>query len=142
MSSFVAIAELGVPVSPPTPSALSLPFWEAAAEGRLQLLRCTDCLRLAAYPREICPHCWSTDRSWTEVSGRGEVQTFTSVHRAGNAGWQSVTPYVVGLVRLEEGPVLLTQFSDDADALHEGAPCEVVFTRVGAWTLPFFRRTT
>ena len=53
-----------------------------------------------------------------------------------------MTPYVVGLVRLDEGPVLLTQFIDDAGALHEGAPCEVVFTRVGAWTLPFFRRST
>lgn len=135
----IDLATLSVP--PPTPSALSAPFWAAAAEGRLLLQRCAACRRFAAYPREICPHCWSQDQAWEEVSGRAEVQTFTRVHRAGNAGWQVAAPYVVALVRLAEGPVLLTQLLDDGQRLHSGAGCRMAPTRVGDWTLPFFRLT-
>jgi uncharacterized OB-fold protein len=129
----------GLSVPPPTPTALSSPFWSAAAQGRLQLQRCSACRRFAAYPREICPHCWALGSAWEEVSGRGHVQTFTRVHQAGNAGWQVATPYVVGLVRLVEGPVLLTQLLLGREASRAGASCRVAFARVGAWTLPFFR---
>ena len=135
----IDLATLSVP--PPTPSALSAPFWAAVAEGRLLLRRCAACRRFTAYPREICPHCWSQDQTWEEVSGRAEVQTFTRVHRAGNAGWQSATPYIIALVRLAEGPVLLTQLFDSGQSLHSGASCYMVPTRVGDWTLPFFRLT-
>ena len=37
----------------------------------------------------------------------------TIVHRAGHRAWQSEVPYVVALVRLEEGPVLLTNLVDE-----------------------------
>lgn len=123
----------------PTPTALSAPFWAAAARGRLVLQRCAACGRFAAYPREICPHCWSQDQRWEEVSGHAQVQTFTRVHQAGNAGWQLAVPYVIALVRLAEGPVLLTQMLEHERPIHAGAACRVAFTQVGDWTLPFFR---
>lgn len=131
------LATLSVP--PPTPSALSTPFWAAAAQGRLLLLRCQACQRFAAYPRDICPHCWSQDQVWEEASGRAQVQTFTQVHQAGHPGWQLAAPYVIALVRLAEGPVLLTQLLIDGRPLRAGAACRVAFTPVGDWTLPFFR---
>lgn len=131
------LAALSVP--PPTPTALSAPFWTAAAQGRLQLQRCTACRRFAAYPREICPHCWAQGAVWEEVSGLAHVETFTRVHQAGNAGWQAAAPYVVALVRLVEGPVLLTQLLVGQDVPRAGVACRVAFTKVGEWTLPFFR---
>lgn len=133
----IDLATLSVP--PPTPTALSSPFWTAAAEGRLLFHRCTDCRRFTAYPREICPHCWSQNQVWEEVSGRAEVQTFTRVHQAGNAGWQLAAPYVIALVRLVEGPVILTQLIEAGRPVRAGAACRVAFTKVGDWTLPFFR---
>lgn len=132
-------ATLAVP--PPTPTALSAAFWTAAAAGRLELQRCGVCHRLAAYPREICPYCWGTSLAWEAVSGYAHVQTFTRVHQAGHPGWQVVAPYVVALVRLVEGPVMLTQLLVDERPLHVGASCRVAFTRVGDWTLPFFNLT-
>lgn len=133
-------ASLSVP--PPTPTALSAPFWTSAATGRLELQRCGSCRRFAAYPREICPHCWANSQSWEPVSGRAYVQTFTRVHQAGHPGWQIAAPYVVALVRLEEGPVLLTQLLvEEERPLRAGAECRVAFTKVGNWTLPFFRLT-
>lgn len=133
----VDFAALNVP--PPTPTALSAPFWAAAAKGRLLLQRCASCGQFNAYPREICPHCWSQDLTWEEVSGQAKVQTFTRVHQAGNAGWQLAAPYVIALVRLTEGPVLLTQLLATERPVHAGDACRVVFTKVGDWELPFFR---
>lgn len=126
---------------PPTPTALSAPFWTAADAGRLELQRCRSCRRHRAYPREICPYCWAQSQSWEPVSGRAQVQTFTRVHQAGHPAWQIATPYVVALVRLEEGPVMLTQLLVEERPLHAGAECCVAFTKVGKWTLPFFRLT-
>lgn len=135
----IDFAALTVP--PPTPTELSAPFWAAAAEGRLKLQRCADCRRFAAYPREICAQCWGRSHAWEDVGGFAHVETFTRVHQAGNAGWQVATPYVLALVRLAEGPVLLTHLLVDGRVPCIGAACRVAFTKVGDWTLPFFRLT-
>lgn len=132
----IDLATLKVP--PPLPTALSNPFWAAAAQGRLQFQQCGACGQFAAYPRELCPRCWSCQQQWKEVSGTGQIETFSRVHHAGNAGWQAATPYVVALVRLAEGPVLLTQLVTGGREPRAGDRCHVAFTRVGDWTLPFF----
>lgn len=141
MTSLPTIDLSTLSVPPPTPTALSSPFWTAVAEERLLFHHCTDCHRFAAYPREICPHCWSQNQVWKEVNGQAKVQTFTRVHQAGNAGWQLAAPYVIALVRLTEGPVILTQLIEAGRTVHADAACSVAFTKVGDWTLPFFRLT-
>jgi uncharacterized OB-fold protein len=128
-------------VAPPTPTALSSSFWKAAADKRLIFHHCTDCGSFTAYPREICPRCWSQNQVWKEVSGQAHVQTFTRVHQAGNGGWQLATPFYIALVRLTEGPVILTQLIEAGRPVYAGATCHVAFTQVGEWTLPFFRLT-
>ncbi|NDZ12764.1 hypothetical protein C7T35_10410 [Variovorax sp. WS11] len=130
-------ATLAVP--PPTPTSSSLAYWAAAAAGRLELQRCGVCRRLASYPREICPYCWGKNLAWEVVSGHAHVQTFTRVHQVGHPGWRNAVPYVVALVRLVEGPVMLTQLLAEERPLYVGATCRVAFTKVGDWTLPFFR---
>lgn len=139
-NSFLSVLE-SLSIPPPMPTALSKPFWDAAAAGRVQLLRCGNCDRFAAYPRELCPYCWSVDRRWETVSGNATLETFTRVHQAGHAGWQPATPYVVGLVRLEEGPVLLTHILAGDGLLRAGATCHAEFVKVGTWVLPFFKLT-
>lgn len=48
-----------------------------------------------------------------QFSGRGEVYSYTIVER-NNApeGYEDFTPYVLALVKLEEGPMLTTQLTD------------------------------
>ncbi|MEV0585409.1 Zn-ribbon domain-containing OB-fold protein [Nonomuraea sp. NPDC050310] len=88
------------------------PWWAAAGEGRLLLQRCRACGHLQHYPRALCTACGGTDLGWQESAGRGVVDSFTVVHRAPSPGHRP--PYVVARVRLDEGPILLTNLVGDA----------------------------
>lgn len=81
-------------------------WWDATSERRLLVQRCGSCGHHQHYPRALCTACGSTDLSYVEASGHGTVYSFSVVHRAPHPAFSS--PYVVALVRLAEGPVLLT----------------------------------
>jgi uncharacterized OB-fold protein len=131
------------PDSMPSPmaDALSLPWWEAAAQHRLVVQRCTSCQhsRLPAAP--VCPRCRSAESDWREVSGRGEVYTYTIVHRPIAAGQE--LPFVIAVVALEDagGVRMISNLVDvEPDALSIGMPVEVVWEDMSAdLAVPRFR---
>ena len=84
---------------PPLADATTLPFWQAAAEHRLVVQRCTGCGHMRLPPAPICPECRSADSDWKTLSGRGEVYTYTVVHRPLAAGQQ--LPFVIAVITLE-----------------------------------------
>lgn len=129
------LAELRTPG--PTVIALTRPFWEAAAEGRLLVQRCEDCGKAVFYPRGICPHCWSPRLKWDEASGRGRLKSFSVVHKPGHPSWLPVAPYVVGLVELEEGPTM-TSFILAEDEPAVGDPVRMRATNIGGRVVPAF----
>jgi hypothetical protein len=50
-----------------------------------------------------------------QLSGRGEVYSFTTIH-APPAGFEKFAPYLVALVRLDEGPMVTAQLTDVDEA--------------------------
>ena len=94
------------------------PFWEAAARETLALPRCDACGRLVWYPDGPCRWCAATARTWTPVSGRGRLFSWSVVHRAFIPQLAEQVPYVTGLVVLEEDPAvrLVTLVVDCAPA--------------------------
>ncbi|MBI1966095.1 MAG: Zn-ribbon domain-containing OB-fold protein [Betaproteobacteria bacterium] len=122
------------------PDPLTAPYWAAARERRLALPYCTDCGRHHFYPRSICPHCSSARIEWVAASGRGEVYSFTVVHRAPSPAFAAAVPYVVAIVALEEGPHLMTNIIGCApDAVRIGMRVRVTFRATGGdVTLPVF----
>jgi uncharacterized protein len=101
----------------------NLPFWQAAEEGRLLGKHCTDCGRHHWTPRCICPFCGSANTAWVPLSGRGSIHAFSTLRRAS-------PPYTVAYVELAEGPRMLTNLVDMAEAeMRIGAPVKVVFRR-------------
>ena len=50
-----------------------------------------------------------------QMSGRGEVYSFTTIH-APPAGFEKFAPYMVALVRLDEGPLVTAQLTDMDEA--------------------------
>jgi uncharacterized OB-fold protein len=113
---------------PPMADTLSLPWWEAAAEHRLVVQRCSECAHTRHPPAPVCPACRSHASDWQELPGRGEVYTYTIVHRPIAAGQQ--LPYVVAVIALE-GSGGLRMISNlvevDPDAVEIGMPVELVW---------------
>ena len=123
----------------PTITALTQPFWDAAAEGRLKIQHCEDCGKAVFYPRPMCPHCWSKRLVWKEASGRGQLKSFSHVHKPGHPGWLLAAPYVVGLVELAEGPTMLSFILPGTRSPGVGDPLLLAPTAIGGRVLPAFK---
>ena len=125
----------------PSPNALTAPYWQAAHQQQLQLPRCEACAKFHFYPRSTCPHCGSAKLAWQAVSGKGEVYSFTVVHRAPSKGFEALVPYVVAVVALAEGPHLMTRLTGVVpDAVRIGMPVCVEFEKQDEeTTLPVFK---
>jgi uncharacterized OB-fold protein len=106
----------------PAVNVESKPFWDAAAEGRFLIKRCTACHKAHWYPRAICPFCFSDKTVWEASPGEGVIYTYSVMYRSPTG------PYAIGYVILDEGPAVLTNFVDcDLKALAIGQKVKVRF---------------
>jgi uncharacterized OB-fold protein len=126
----------------PTPDAETQPYWDAAREGKLLIKQCGACGRAHFYPRPFCPHCWSTDVTWEEASGRGTLYTYSIVRRNDLPPFGLRVPYVAAVVDLEEGPRMQTNlegYEAEAD-IQIGMAVQVAFREeTDEFTFPVFR---
>ena len=76
---------------------------------RFALPRCSDCGKFHFYPRPVCPHCAGARLAWAQASGRGVVYSHSTVHRAPSPAFKADLPYVVAIVKTDEGPQLLSR---------------------------------
>lgn len=83
------------------------PFWEGTRDRQLLLPWCTACRRPFFYPRPFCPVCLGRDIAWRRASGNGSVYAFTVEHRTEGVPFAGDSPFVVGLVALDEGVRLM-----------------------------------
>lgn len=90
----------------PAPDDLSAEFWRAARSGELRYQQCPACGHRQFYPRLLCTECGATPE-WKAASGRGTVHTFTVVRKNLAPPFDRLTPYVVAVVELEEGPRMM-----------------------------------
>lgn len=117
------------------------PFWEATRRHELVLQHCNACNRAIHYPRVACPHCGGGDLGWSPASGRGTLYSFTVVESNAPSAFVADMPYVVAIVRLEEGVQMLSNVVQcDPGELQCDQAVEVVFERLDdEFTLPKFR---
>ncbi len=125
----------------PVPNPDNQGFWDGCARGELRLQRCADCAAWRHPPRPMCPRCHSLASEWGLASGRGVVHTFTIVHRPTLPAFESRLPYNVVVVRLDEGPLMVSNLLGCRnDAIHIGMPVVVAFTPLtDTMALPQFR---
>jgi uncharacterized protein len=62
---------------PPAITEETEPFWTAAAAGRLLVERCAACGSESFPPRGMCRRCRSRETAPHEITGRGEIYSFT-----------------------------------------------------------------
>src|SRR6266404_6219829 len=100
-------------IPPPPVNPETKPFWNAAAQGRLLIKRCTACDEPHWYPRAICPFC-SERTEWMEASGHGTIYSYSVFRR-------TPIPYAIAYVTLAEGPTMMTNIVD-CDLDRPGSP--------------------
>jgi uncharacterized protein len=125
----------------PTVNPWAQPFWDGTREGRLMIQYCEDCDSRIFYPRVACPGCGSERLGWLQASGRGTVYSFTVVKNNAPSAFAGDVPYVVAVIRLEEGVQMLSNLVDwSEETLCCDMPVEVIFEPLDEeFVLPKFR---
>jgi uncharacterized OB-fold protein len=116
------------------------PFWDAAKRHELVAYRCLNCGTFYSQVTE-CVACDKPKMGWVNVSGKGEVYTFGIYHQLYHPGWKEEIPYNVSWIKLNEGPLLISNVIEcKNENLHIGMPVEVVFDDITEEvTLPKFK---
>ena len=84
----------------------------------------------------------SSEPGWITASGKGNIFTFAVYRQAFHPAFRNDVPYVVALVKLEEGPLLLSNIVGcEPDEVACGMYVEVTWEKVTEqFTLPKFRK--
>lgn len=93
---------LGVERSVPRHYTFSEPYWAGTREKKLLLQYCRRSGQYQFYPRPVSIFTGTRDLEWREVSGRGEIFSWTVAHMA-RPPFAGHTPYLVVTVMLDEG---------------------------------------
>ena len=81
-------------------------FTKYLKEGTLKGKICKHCNIFYFPPRSECPECLGIDMDWAESNGIGTLLTYTTIHAA-PTGFETLAPYTIGLIQLDEGGRLL-----------------------------------
>lgn len=73
--------------------------------------QCPHCSHFIFPPRDVCPQCEAEAKTVYQFSGKGEIFSFTTITDA-PAGFEEQAPYVLAIVKLDEGPMLTAQLTD------------------------------
>lgn len=97
---------------------------------RLEGSRCTNCERAFFPPRKLCPDCRSTNLETYLFAGSGTLYSYSQMTQSPR-GFANVGPYAVGMVRLDEGPLIMAQLTDvEGVELRIGMPVEMVTRKI------------
>lgn len=114
----------------PRITPLNKPFWDYALKGIYALQRCDACGDAHVPESPVCPRCLSDRQSWKPASGKGTLESWADFHRAYWDGFKDELPYRTCLVRLDEGPLVVSNLVGDQAGIRIGARVHVVFEAV------------
>lgn len=77
-------------------------FFRYCSERKLMAVRCEQCETIQLPPRPFCSKCYSSNLEWFKLKGKGKLLTYSIVH-VPPPQFETMAPYAVGVVKLEEG---------------------------------------
>jgi len=118
-------------------TTLSIPSSWRTISGRYRLTgsHCPKEKKTHFPPRVICPSCGAATEDGAPLSGKGTLLSFTVI-RVPPVHQQLQTPYIMGLIKLQEGPVITSQIVglgvQSLAELKIGMPMMAIFRKYGA----------
>ena len=106
-------------------------FWrKISARYNLIGTECLTCEECYFPPRAMCPICRRGGKiKKRKFKGIGEVVTYTVIYSA-SEGFDRQTPYVLAIIRLDEGPCMTTQIVCDPNENEIGMKVQSVFRKI------------
>jgi uncharacterized OB-fold protein len=126
------------PMPEPTIDNWNKPFWDACAQGRLQLQRCRATNKTWYPPSPVSPYDFHAGWDWVDCTGRGKVLSWVVFHQKYFAGFADRLPYNCALIELDEGARMISNIDAANDAIRIGQPVSVKFEPRGAFNVPIF----
>jgi len=108
-------------------------FWRKIPQ-RYNLIgtRCDSCGRHYFPPRSFCPDCRRGGKIVEyRFPGTGKVVTYTVI-RSASEQFENITPYVLAIIQLDEGPRLTSQVVAKPEDVAVGTRVRSVFRRIMA----------
>jgi uncharacterized OB-fold protein len=102
---------LNVAREAPPSRTYSKPYWDATREKKLLVQYDTKAGRYQFYPRPASIASGRRTLEWREVSGKGEVFTFTVARRA-HQPFRGHEPFLIAMVTLDEGVNVMANMVD------------------------------
>lgn len=75
------------------------PFFTSLSKGKFMTTRCEKCKVTFLPPRADCPYCLG-ETKWVEISGKGKIHTFSTLHYSGEKFLKDL-PFQLVYVELE-----------------------------------------
>jgi len=123
----------------PDTSELSRPFWQALEGGMLTFQRCASCGHAWLPARSECPNCLGDSWSREPASGKATLVSWVVYRHAYHPAFAPRLPYTVAIVRLDEGPQLISNITGtDAAALRIEQPLRLTVEREDGIAVPRF----
>lgn len=92
---------------------------------------CENCGNYYYPPRNLCPTCRRRSSiKEVQFSGKGTVVSYTVIHDAPEE-FKLQKPYVVALIKLDEGPVVTSQLVCDPEEVKIGMRVKKAFRKYG-----------
>jgi len=106
-------------------------FWRKIPQ-RYNMLgtKCETCGKHFFPPRTFCPDCRRAGKIVDyKFIGRGTIVTYSVIHTASEQ-YEALTPYVIAIVKLDEGPQITTQIVCRPDQVKIGMKVKSVFRKI------------
>jgi uncharacterized OB-fold protein len=120
--------------------AWTQPFWDATAQKRLLVPRCSQCTRFRWPPGPFCPHCQSQSIEWTEP-GDARVYSFTIIQeqRVEGAEPSYRVPALIEFPAADGIRILAAIVDTPLTAIRIGSAVKVSWSQAANATVPVFR---
>ena len=125
----------------PTIDSDSQNYWKGAKSEKLMLQYCKESDEYFLYSRNSGQALKDDKLEWREVSGLGEIYSFTEVHVPAGEAFKDDIPYIVVLIKLKEGARIISNLVvSENERINIGAKVKVYFDKISPeLTIPKFK---
>ena len=124
----------------PTMDPDSKIYWDSANDKKLMVQYSIETEEYFLYSKQLTNATNSNKIEWRQVSGKGEIYSFTIVYAPAGPAFKEDTPYIVASIKLDEGARIISNIlTDKIEEVCIGDRVKVVFEKQNdGFTIPKF----